>query len=147
MSNSHFTIALHILARMALVAEKNKVITSKEIATSVNTNPVFIRRILSLLEKSNLVVVQYGTGSGWKLARNPDNITLSEVYQAIKQKPIFGLHRSIPNQNCPIGKGIQPVLKYYYSDVEKALHSKLAKTTVADLLGETLTLSSQELHS
>jgi hypothetical protein len=39
------------------------------------------------------------------------------------------------------------VLKGYYSDLEEALHSNLAKKTVADLLAETLTLSSPELYS
>jgi predicted transcriptional regulator len=63
-SSSRFTIALHILTWMTLVTRKQKIVTSDQIAANVNTNPVFIRRILGLLEKAQLVIVQHGMGRG-----------------------------------------------------------------------------------
>ena len=144
--NSHFTIALHILNWIAL-AEQNgqEAITSDRIAVSVNTNSVFIRRILGVLEKAHLVVVQHGTGAGWKLARVPTSITLLEVYQAVTSTPLFELHHSSPNQTCVIGRGIQPALRHFYSEAEAAMKQLLARTTVADVLRETLTFSGQAL--
>lgn len=144
--NSHFTIALHILNWIAL-AEQNgqEAVTSDRIAVSVNTNPVFIRRILGLLEKAHLVIVQHGTGAGWKLARVPASMTLLEVYQAVASTPLFKLHHSSPNQTCPIGRGIQPALLHFYSEAESAMKQQLARTTVADVLRETLTASRQAL--
>jgi DNA-binding IscR family transcriptional regulator len=142
--NSHFTIALHILNWIAL-AEQNgqEVITSDRIAVSVNTNPVFIRRILGVLEKAHLVVVQHGTRARWKLARVPASMTLLEVYQAVTSTPLFELHHSSPNQTCPIGRGIQSALRHFYS--EAAMKQQLARTTLADVLRETLTHSRQTL--
>jgi Rrf2 family protein len=144
--NSHFTIALHILNWIAL-AEQNgqEVITSDRIAVSVNTNPVFIRRILGVLEKAHLVVVQHGTGTGWKLARVPASITLLEVYEVVTSTPLFELHHSYPNQTCPVGRGIQPALLHFYSQAEAAMKQQLAQMTVADVLRETLTPSRQAL--
>ena len=142
-ANSRFTVALHILTWMALVARKREIVTSDQIAASVNTNPVFIRRILGLLDKAHLVIVQHGTGAGWKLARTPDTISLLDVYQAIEQQPLFELHHSLPNQTCPVGKGIQPALKHFYGDAEAAMKQQLAQVTVADVLNETLTPSPQ----
>jgi len=144
--NSHFTIALHILNWIAL-AEQNEqeVITSDRIAVSVNTNPVFIRRILGVLEKAHLVVVQHGTGAGWKLARIPASITLLEVYEVVTSTSLFELHHSSPNQTCPIGRGIQPALRHFYSEAETAMKQQLARTTLADVLRETLTHSHQAL--
>jgi hypothetical protein len=49
-ANSRFTVALHILTWMVLVARQREIVTSDQIAASVNTNPVFIRRILGLLD-------------------------------------------------------------------------------------------------
>lgn len=63
-SSSRFTIALHILTWMTLATRKQKIVTSDQIAANVNTNPVFIRRILGLLEKAQLVIVQHGMGRG-----------------------------------------------------------------------------------
>ncbi|GHO72696.1 hypothetical protein KSD_04670 [Ktedonobacter sp. SOSP1-85] len=63
-ANSRFTVALHTLSWMALVARQREIVTSDQIAASVNTNPVVIRRILGLLEKAHLVIVQHRTGAG-----------------------------------------------------------------------------------
>jgi Rrf2 family protein len=140
-ANSRYTVALHILTWMALVAAKREIVTSDQIAGSVNTNPVFIRRILGLLEKAHLVIVQHGTGAGWKLARKPEAISLLDVYQAVEQTPLFELHHSQPNQTCPVGRGIQPALKRFYEEGENALKQQFAQATVADVLRETLTPS------
>lgn len=141
-SSSRFTIALHILTWMAMVAQKQKIVTSDQIAASVNTNPVFIRRILGLLEKAQLVIVQHGTGAGWRMARSPEAISLLDVYQAVEQTPLFEMHYSQPNQACPVGRGIQPALKRFYEEAENALKQQLAQTTVAQVLLETLAPSS-----
>jgi Predicted transcriptional regulator len=142
-ANSRFTVALHILTWMALVSQQQEIMTSDQIAGSVNTNPVFIRRILGVLHKANLVHVQHGMGAGWTLARPPEKISLLEVYEAVEQQPLFELHHTLPNQGCPVGKGIQPALTRFYHDAEAALQQQLAQDTVADVLAETLTPSSQ----
>jgi len=138
-ANSRFTVALHILTWMALVARRREIVTSDQIAASVNTNPVFIRRILGLLEKAHLVIVQHGTGAGWRMARTPEAISLLDVYRAVEQASLFELHHSQPNQACPVGRGIQPALKGFYEDAESALKQQFAQATVADVLRETLT--------
>ena len=142
-ANSQFTVALHILTWMALVTPRREVVTSDQIAASVNTNPVFIRRILGVLNKAHLVNVQHGTGAGWTLARRPEEISLAEVYQALEQPPLFELHHTLPNQACPIGKGIQPALKRVYASAESLLLEQFGQITVADMLAETLAPSPQ----
>ncbi|QBD82377.1 Rrf2 family transcriptional regulator [Ktedonosporobacter rubrisoli] len=140
-TSSRFTVALHILTWMALVSRQREIVTSDQIAASVNTNPVFIRRILGLLEKAHLVTVQHGTGAGWKLAHKAEEISLLDVFQAVEQAPLFEMHHSQPNQACPVGRGIQPALKGFYENAENALKQQLAQTTIADVLQETLTFA------
>ena len=143
-ANSHFTVALHTLTWIASVSQQQEIMTSDQIARSVNTNPVFIRRILGRLHKAHLVNVFHGAGAGWTLARPAEKISLLEVYDAVSQEPLFELHHALPNQSCPIGRGIQPALKRFYSDAEAAMKQRLAQDTVADVLDETLTSFSQE---
>lgn len=142
-ANTHFTIALHILTWMASASQQLEVMTSDQIAASVNTNPVFIRRILGRLHKAHLVNVHRGTSAGWTLARPPERISLLEVYQAVQQRPLFELHHTLPNQGCPIGRGIQPAMEHFYSDAEAAMKQQLAQVSVAQVLDETLTPASQ----
>lgn len=135
--NSRMTVALHVLAYI-LSAERNGrgPVTSERIASSVNTNPVVIRRILGLLRRAGLVHSRRGAGAGWTLARRPESITLLDVHRAVEDGPLFPLHPSTPNQRCPIGRGIQPALRRVYGNLEEQLRRELARTTVNQVLAE-----------
>jgi Rrf2 family protein len=138
-ANSRLTIAVHALAWMALARRQGReVLTSDQVAASVNTNPVIIRRCLGDLRRAGLVYVRHGVGAGWSLARAPEEITLLEVHDAVGQEPPFGLHHTEPNLECPVGLGIRPALSQVYGQVEKAMRRELAAVSVADVLRETL---------
>lgn len=139
-ANSRLTIAVHVLTWMALVqGQGREVVTSEQIADSVNTNPVVIRRCLGELRRAGLVEVRHGAGAGWRLIREPDAVTLLEVYRAVEGEPLFALHRGEPNQRCPVGAGIRPALEQVYGGVEDAARRALGETSIGDVLRETLT--------
>jgi DNA-binding IscR family transcriptional regulator len=55
-ANSRMTVATHILSYLILAESKRSdAVTSDQVAFSVNTNPVVIRRILGLLQRGGLV--------------------------------------------------------------------------------------------
>ncbi|MGA5036303.1 Rrf2 family transcriptional regulator [Streptomyces capoamus] len=138
-ANSRLTIAAHALAWLALARRRGQeVLTSEQVAASVNTNPVILRRSLGDLRRAGLVTVRHGAGAGWSLAREPEAISLLEVYDAVDAQPPFGLHHTEPNQECPVGKGIRPALSGVYGRVEQAMRQELAQTSIADVLRETL---------
>ncbi len=109
-------------------------LTSERIAGSVNTHPVFIRRILGRLSKAGLVVSQAGVGGGWRLRRSPETMSLLEVYQAVEEKHLFSLHHRSPNPHCLVGRNIQHSLAGIFAEAERALEEKLATRTVARVL-------------
>ncbi|MER7761852.1 Rrf2 family transcriptional regulator [Streptomyces sp. NPDC097619] len=138
-ANSRLTVAAHALAWLALAQRSGReVLTSEQVAASVNTNAVVIRRSLGDLKRAGLVEVRHGAGAGWSLAREPEAITLLDVYDAVDAQPPFGMHRSDPNPLCPVGRGIRPALGGVYDRVERAMRRELAGTSVADVLRETL---------
>ncbi len=138
-ANSRLTIAIHALAWMALAHRRGvDLLTSDQVAASVNTNPVIIRRSLGDLRRAGLVNVRHGAGAGWSLARAPEEIALLDVYDAVGQEPLFGLHHTEPNLECPVGKGIRPALDHVYGEIERALRRELECTSIADVLHQTL---------
>jgi Rrf2 family protein len=138
-ANSKLTVAAHVLAWMALVARSSdRVVTSEQIAASVNTNPVVVRRALGMLREASLVKVQRGAHAGCMLARPAESITLRDVYEAVEPDAVFGLHQRQPNQGCPVGRGIQPALAKVFQGVDEAVLDALAQTTIADLLIDVL---------
>jgi DNA-binding IscR family transcriptional regulator len=138
-ANSRLTIAVHVLAWMALAQRQgHDVLTSDQVAASVNTNPVIIRRCLGDLRRAGLVQVRHGAGAGWSLTRPPEDVSLLDVHDAVGQERPFGLHHTEPNLECPVGKGIRPALDQIYSDVEHVMRRELALVSVAGVLGQTL---------
>ncbi|RRS01601.1 Rrf2 family transcriptional regulator [Glycomyces terrestris] len=138
-ANSRLTIAVHILAWMALASRRGReVMTSEEIAASLATNPVIVRRSLGELRAAGLVASRRGAGAGWRLTRGPESITVLDVHDALGAEPLFALHPSAPNLECPVGHGIRPVLTEVYAAVDEAVRRELGGRTVADVLAQTL---------
>ena len=132
--NSRFAIAVHILTVIA--HEGGEPVTSEYIASSVNTNPSLIRRLISQLTRAGLTTSQMGTGGGALLAKPAASVTLCDVYHAVADGAIFGLHREQPNPECPVGRNIQALLTGRFGEATRALEDDLARTTIADVLYE-----------
>jgi len=137
-ANSRLTLAVHTLTWLARYRDKYEFATSERIAQSVNTNPVILRGLLGMMEKQHLVNVQHGSNAGWQIAREPEEITLLDVYRAVKPDTLFALHHTQPNQQCIIGCGIRSTLGQVYANVQDAVDQELARTTIADVLRDTL---------
>jgi Rrf2 family protein len=137
-ANSRLTIAVHALTWLALAGHRGlQWLTSDEVAASINTNPVVVRRCLGDLRRAGLVDVRHGPGAGWTLARPAGQITLLAVYEAVAAEPLFAMHRHEPNLACPVGRGIRPALAPVYDSVENAVRRELRRTSIADMLRET----------
>lgn len=125
-------MAVHVLAVLAY-KDRDRV-TSALLASSVNTNPVIIRRLLLVLQKSRLVETRKGVGSGSRLGRSPAEINLAEVFRAVEDQEAFVMPRGKPNQACPVGSCIQASIQEVFTSARGALERELAKTTLADLM-------------
>jgi Rrf2 family protein len=130
-TSSRFAVAVHVLTLMA--RSDGEPLKSEQVAESVNTNPVVIRRMLCDLAQENLVVSHTGSNGGSRLARPPEQITLLDVYRAVECPDVFSLHRR-PNRHCPVGVGIGPVLEQVRGEIGSAIEQVLGKLTIKDVL-------------
>jgi Rrf2 family protein len=132
-ASTQFAISIHVLA---ILAKQNggQMVKSEEIAASVNTNPVVIRRLLCNLQQANLVISQKGATGGTRLAKKADEIKLDEIYEAVVPGDVFALHRQKPSQKCPVGKNIESILCHLQKEIDRAIEEKLVKYSLADVL-------------
>lgn len=143
--SSRFTIAVHIFACIDTFGNDQK-ITSHFLSTSINVNPVIIRKILSSLKKSHLLNVQRGTG-GTTIAKPLDQITLFDIYQSVEcveNGELFHFHEN-PNNNCPVGKNIHNILDNKLMRVQKAMEDELSSITLKDVIEDTRFYVQQEM--
>ena len=131
-TNSRFAVAVHVLTLMAWSGEEP--LKSEQVAESVNTNPVVIRRMLCELADAGLVVSQTGSLGGSRLAGDPAETTLLDVYQALECRGVFSLHRQPPSRECPVGVNIETVLGDVLLEVDSAVEAVLAKITISDVV-------------
>jgi len=127
--NGRFQIAVHIMTLLCTAGDE--MLSSDYIASSVNVNPVLIRKELSNLIKHGLVVSKEGKSGGYLLARPASDITIAEVYQTVQAAPVLGKARNVPNPNCPVGKQINKHLNLLNNEIGKTIIKKLGKQTVA----------------
>lgn len=133
-ANTRFAVAIHALGMLAFGDELN--VTSDDIARSVRTNPVVVRRLLAQLTRQGLVTVKLGAGGGARLTRRPDEITLSDIYLALGEGPLFQVPRLGETHECPVGRSVGPVLTSLLLRAEKGLLAELQAVTLADVIGK-----------
>ncbi len=127
-------MAVHMLTLIARGGSDN--VKSDYIAGSVNTNPVVIRRVLSQLNQAGLVESQTGALGGTRLARQPAEISLCEIFKAVSCGEVFALHAKSPNQDCPVGRNIEAVLCDLQKEIDQSVGEKLGQYTLADVLAK-----------
>ena len=126
-------MAVHVLTVLAY--KDGDRVTSGLLASSVNTNPVVVRRLLLALQEAKLVETRKGVGFGSRLSRSPARINLAQIFRAVEDAETFVLPPKKPNQACPVGHCIQSAIGKVFISAREALERDLEKTTLADLVG------------
>src|SRR5436309_744042 len=131
-TSCRFAMAVHVLAVLAY--KEGVPVTSALLASSVNTNPVIIRRLLLALQRARLVETRKGAGFGSRLSRSPARINLAEVYRAVEDTEAFARPSRKPNTACPVGNCIRATLETIFCSAQSAMERDLAKTTLAGVI-------------
>ena len=132
--NVQFSVAAHILAVLGF--HDGEEVSSKILADSVNADPTFVRKALAKLAKAGLVITTRGKTGAATLARAPHKITLLDVYRASGAPPTFEIHSYRVEPQCSVSCRLKPSLSDLLSEAQNSFEKSLAKTTLADLIGE-----------
>ena len=135
-ANTRFAVAIHAMGMLAFGDELN--VTSDDIAKSVRTNPVVVRRLLAQLTRRGLVMVKLGAGGGARLTRPPEQIALSDIYLALGEGPLFQVPLLGEAHECAVGRSVGPVLTSLLLRAEKGLLAELQAVTLADVIGKVM---------
>jgi Rrf2 family protein len=129
--NTRIAVAIHVMTSLAF-AEGS--MTSTELAKSINTNAVVVRRLLVLLAKAGLIECTAGKSGGSVLARKPENISLADIYNAIAQEEsLFAIPEKSANRGCPVSCKMKGLLSKVFNQAEDAVRNQLEGVRLSDL--------------
>ncbi|QPK93602.1 Rrf2 family transcriptional regulator [Actinomyces sp. zg-332] len=127
--DTKFSVAVHILIMFSETKEK---LTSEKIAKSVNTNSSYIRKVIALLKKSNLLLRAEGSFD-YSLGKSKDSLTLLEIYRAVQTPKLLYTHQNA-NRQCPVGayinKALDPIIEHAEIQLEKDLENQTLEKVI-----------------
>ena len=129
--NTRFATGVHAL--LLLAAEPDVLQTSEDVARKLNTNPVVIRRVFSLLQQAELVESQKGPSGGSRLARSAKEISLADIYRALNPGDVFHASSIHASPSAKLNQALNQVFR----DAQKALEKELAQTSLSQLVKKT----------
>lgn len=133
--STRFSDSIHILAYMYIYNDTK--LSSQNIASSVMTSPVVVRRIMAALQKASLITTTHGSPNP-RLAKSPAKISLLDIYYAVEgHQQLFSVDPKT-NPQCIVGGNIQKVLGNYYDEVQNAAMGRLARITLDDVINDIL---------
>ncbi|HEX7756011.1 MAG TPA: Rrf2 family transcriptional regulator [Niabella sp.] len=132
MINGRFATAIHILTLLSREAG----ISSAYIASSININPVLVRKEIGVLKEAGFVQTQEGKNGGNMLAAAPSGIRLSDLYLVIYKEGLFAHSKNLPNQQCSVGKKITGIMGQINKEAERALLKRLHSISIQDLVDQ-----------
>ncbi len=128
MRNNKLSIAIHILIAINKFSEIAYPITSDFLASSCNTNPAVIRRIISQLKKSGLVASKRGY-----VVNDFEQLTMYDVKMAVDPDTRLLYSHKDCNEKCPIGSGIEETMTGVYNDLQASLNCELQQIKLIDI--------------
>jgi Rrf2 family protein len=127
-ANLRFSTAIEALALIA--TEPEKFHTSQALAKALATNPVVIRRLLSVLSRAGLVTSAKGPSGGTHLAKSAKQITLRDIYRALDAGDL--LHQT-PHDSADT-RELKKTMRSVFRKAQKCLEEELDSTTLNQLL-------------
>lgn len=132
MSKSYrLSTAMHILG-FIYVSDQER-ITSQDIADSLVTNASYVRQMMSTLKKEGFILSQQGAARP-KLAKEPEDINLLEIYHIIEPDHHLLNIASDVNPSCDVAECVQTNLQDYYANIQSDAEKQMEKITLADLI-------------
>ncbi len=140
-ADSQFTTAIHICIYIHFKDKPS--VSSQEIATSVKTNPVVIRRLIAKLRNYGIMKSNIGSGGGFALNKPADKITLWDIYLAVRENQQL-FRKPPPNPECKVSSNLAILVDDTFHQSELAMQKPLTKVNIAGLTDQLREILSEQ---
>ncbi|NBB10159.1 Rrf2 family transcriptional regulator [Pseudomonas sp. SLFW] len=130
--NVQFSVASHIMASLAV--RPGEPTRSSDLASSVNADPSFVRRVISKLAKAGLVTTTRGKTGSCMLARPATEITLLDIYNASDAPKAYVVHGYAVAEGCHVSRNIKGCLEGVLCSAQTSFEQGLAQHTLSQIV-------------
>ena len=134
--NTRVRYAVMALADMAKFDKQNP-ISLRDISLRQNISLVYLEQIFSKLKKNNIVKSIRGTNGGYILAKDPEQIKLSNIFSAVEEKIKTKQCKKESKKGCN-GKSTKCITHYLWDELEIHINNFFDKKNLGDLLKSNL---------
>lgn len=123
MNNTRFATIIHILTLLAKFPDQW--LNSEWISESININPVIVRKELAVLHKLGWVMSKKGKEGGTMLQVPSCEISMADVFNAVKNSNVLGKKHTCTDTKCPIGREINSELQKLFDETDEIVVNSL----------------------
>lgn len=134
MNNTRFATIIHILALLAKYPDQW--LSSEWIAESISINPVMVRKELSLLHKQGWAMSKKGKEGGSMLTRSSCEISMADIFNAVKNSNVLGKKNTCGETNCPVGKKINVELEKLFEETDEIVVNFLKEKSLKEFVDQ-----------
>lgn len=135
--------AVHLLSYLHIYQDGD--LSSRAIASSIESNPSVVRQLMSDLRKAGLIETRKGAVAP-KLAKAPQEISLYDIYQAINMEHDLLHVDPKTNPQCIVGGNIQATLDDFYAQIQGVAFDKMKEISLADVISDILQRQSAKIN-
>lgn len=136
MIDLRFPTALQIVLGIRIAQEEGVRCTSQKLADSLGVKASFVRKLLVPLSRDGIVAASLGKGGGVRLAREPEAITLRDIYLTVTDEKKLWVARSDVPCQCVASANIVQFFERLAGEAEGLVLQMLASRTVAASVAE-----------
>ncbi|RUA07468.1 MAG: Rrf2 family transcriptional regulator [Fusobacteria bacterium] len=110
---------------------ENRLVRIKEISEEQNISVQYLEQILFKLKKKDIIKGKRGPNGGYKITRNPEDITVLELYEILDEEINVVNCNECKNEEC-----IKEECRTHglWAQIDNALKEILSQTTLLDLM-------------
>ncbi|WP_240222723.1 RrF2 family transcriptional regulator [Rheinheimera hassiensis] len=128
--DSRLSRMLHVLVHLH---QLQQAVTSDQLALMLHTNPVVVRRTMSLLREQGYVSAVKGHGGGWTLAKPLHEITLLDIHRSLSESSLFTIGLTDEHNHCPIEKAVNLAIDDVLQEAEALVLQRFGEVTLDKL--------------
>lgn len=107
---------LKIMLELSAPEAHNRLLKSREIAEKQNIPPKYLEQIINILKKRGLVISVRGAEGGYRIARDPREITVFQILTALEGD------LSILDKNSDLNEGYRAL---FWNDIDNRIKEML----------------------